>query len=88
MPSFELFEKQSTEYKEKILPRNVINRIAVEAGTSFGWYKYTGLNGEVIAIDDFGASGKAEELFIKFGFTTKNIIKRSIEIVNNNKKVK
>ena len=88
MPSFELFEKQSTEYKEKILPRNVINRIAVEAGTSFGWYKYIGLNGEVIAIDDFGASGKAEELFIKFGFTTKNIIKRSIEIVNSNKKVK
>ena len=74
MPSFELFESQSLEYKESVLPNKVRTRIAVEAATSFGWHKYVGLDGAVISIDHFGASGKAEVLFKEFGFTVNNVI--------------
>jgi len=74
MPSLELFEAQSKEYKESILPNKVRTRVAVEAATSFGWHKYVGLDGVVISIDHFGASGKAEVLFEEFGFTVKNVV--------------
>lgn len=74
MPSFELFEAQSKEYKESVLPNKVRTRVAVEAATSFGWHKYVGLDGSVISIDHFGASGKAEVLFEEFGFTVKNVV--------------
>jgi len=74
MPSFELFEAQSAQYKESVLPNNVRKRVAVEAATSFGWHKYVGLDGAVISIDSFGASGKAEVLFEEFGFTVKNVV--------------
>jgi len=75
MPSFELFEAQSKEYKESVLPNKVRTRVAVEAATSFGWHKYVGLDGAIISIDHFGASGKAEVLFEEFGFTVKNVVK-------------
>ncbi len=68
MPSFALFEKQSQEYKEEILPSDVEKRVAIEAASSFGWHKHTGLKGKIFSIDSFGASGKAEELFVEFGF--------------------
>lgn len=80
MPSFELFEAQSNEYKESVLPRSVRTRIAVEAATSFGWHKYVGLDGDVISIDHFGASGKAEVLFETFGFTVDNVVKKALEL--------
>lgn len=76
MPSFELFEAQSQEYKESVLPRNVRARFAVEAGTSFGWHKYIGLDGDIISIDHFGASGKAEVLFETFGFSVENVVSK------------
>ena len=75
MPSMDLFEMQSEEYKNSILPRNKTKRLAVEALSSFGWHKYVGLDGEVIALDDFGASAPANLLFEKYGFTVDNIIK-------------
>ncbi|MBU3204101.1 transketolase [Clostridium algidicarnis] len=80
VPSFELFEEQSSEYKESIFPRSVRSRIAVEAATSFGWHKYVGLDGDVISIDHFGASGKAEVLFETFGFTVDNVVKKALEL--------
>ncbi|MBU3209508.1 transketolase [Clostridium algidicarnis] len=80
VPSFELFEAQSSEYKESVLPRSVRSRIAVEAATSFGWHKYVGLDGDVISIDHFGASGKAEVLFETFGFTVDNVVKKALEL--------
>ncbi|NDL67632.1 transketolase [Anaerotalea alkaliphila] len=73
MPSMELFEAQTEEYKEKVLPRAVTKRVAVEAGTSFGWHKYTGLDGKIIAIDTFGASAPAKVVYEKFGITTENV---------------
>ncbi|MBC8061610.1 MAG: transketolase [Clostridiaceae bacterium] len=81
MPSFELFDAQSNEYKESILPGKVRARLAVEAATSFGWHKYTGLDGTIISIDHFGASGKAEVLFEKFGFTVEKVVIEAEKII-------
>ncbi len=77
MPSMELFEKQSEEYKNSVLPAEKRRRLAVEAASSQSWYKYVGLDGEVIGMDSFGASAPAELLFEKFGFTAENIVERA-----------
>lgn len=82
MPSFELFDKQSKEYKEKILPTSVRKRIAVEAASSFGWHKYVGLDGDMICMEDFGESGKADMLFEKYGFTVENVLNKVMKILN------
>ena len=82
MPSFELFEAQSKEYKESVLPNAVRTRVAVEAASSFGWHKYVGLDGIVISIDHFGASGKAEVLFKEFGFTVNNVVDTVLGLKN------
>ena len=81
MPSWELFEAQSEEYREQILPGNVRSRLAVEAGTSFGWERYVGLDGEIIAIDHFGASAPAPILFEKFGLMPEQITGRAREML-------
>jgi transketolase len=73
MPSWKLFQSQSNEYQESVLPEMIEARIAVEAGASFGWERWVGRKGKIIAIDEFGVSGKGEEVFAKFGFTTDNI---------------
>lgn len=75
MPSMEIFEMQSEEYKEKILPSSVEKRISVEALSSFGWGKYVGLKGRSLCMDSFGASAPAKELFNHFGFTVENLLK-------------
>lgn len=82
MPSMELFDKQSAEYKESVLPNGVRKRVAVEALSDFGWYKYVGLDGRVIAMEGFGASGPAATLFEYFGFTVDNVVKTVKEVVN------
>lgn len=69
IPSFEVFNAQDKDYKESVLPNGVRKRVAVEALTSFGWYQYVGLDGKIISLDTFGASGNATELFKQFGFT-------------------
>jgi transketolase len=81
MPSWELFEEQSEEYKEKVLPKNVRARLAVEAGSSFGWHKYVGLDGDTITRDDFGASAPADILFKEFGFTVENVVERALKVL-------
>ena len=75
MPSMDVFEKQSDEYKESILPKSVRARVAVEALSYFGWDKYVGLDGTVVAMNSFGASAPANILFEKFGFTVNNVVK-------------
>ncbi len=74
MPSMELFEAQTAEYKENILPKKVRARVAVEAAIDFGWGKYVGLDGAYVTMKGFGASAPAGELFKKFGFTTENVV--------------
>ena len=75
MPSMDVFEEQSDEYKESILPKSVRARVAVEALSSFGWDKYVGLDGAIVAMNSFGASAPANILFEKFGFTVNNVVK-------------
>lgn len=75
MPSMELFDSQSDDYKESVLPKSVRKRVAVEALTSFGWDRYVGLDGKTVTIDKFGASAPAKVLFEKFGFTVENVVK-------------
>ncbi|HTB31962.1 MAG TPA: transketolase, partial [Bacteroidia bacterium] len=84
MPSWELFEKQPKEYRDKVLPKNIV-KLAVEAGISQGWSRYVGDNGEVISIDTFGASAPGDVLMEKFGFTVENVCKRAIALVKKNK---
>ena len=75
MPCMDLFEEQSAEYKEAILPKNVRARVAVEALIDYGWGKYVGLDGAIVSMTGFGASAPAATLFEKFGFTTENVVK-------------
>lgn len=81
MPSFEIFERQDEEYKESVIPSKVRKRLAVEAGTSFGWHKYVGLDGDVVSIDHFGASAPAGTLFENFGFTVQNVIDKALKVL-------
>ena len=81
MPSWDLFEKQSAEYRAQVLPADCKKRLAVEAGCSMGWTKYVGCKGGVMCIDHFGASAPAKVLAEKFGFTTANVIKLSKELL-------
>ena len=74
IPSTDVFEVQSAEYKESVLPASVSKRVAIEAGIADYWYKYVGLNGKVIGMTTFGESAPAEELFEMFGFTVKNVV--------------
>lgn len=81
MPCTELFEEQSAEYKESVLPSSITARVAVEAGTSFGWHKYVGLKGDTVTIDHFGASAPANILFKEFGFTVENVVAKALAVV-------
>lgn len=73
MPCTSLFDRQDQAYQESVLPKGV-RRVAVEAGVTDYWYKYVGLEGEIIGIDTFGESAPAEELFKYFGFTVENVV--------------
>lgn len=75
IPSMDLYEAQSEEYKESVMPKSVRARVAVEAGADFGWGKYVGLDGATVTMKGFGASAPANVLFKKFGFTTENVVK-------------
>lgn len=82
MPSTDIFDLQEKNYKEIVLPKEITNRIAIEAGSSDYWYKYVGLNGHVIGMKTFGKSGSGEELFNFFNFTVDNIINTVKSILN------
>ena len=74
LPSFDLFEAQSSEYKESVLPKAVKKRVAIEAASPFGWERYTGCHGKVIAIDHFGASAPGDKVLAEFGFSVENVV--------------
>lgn len=77
MPSMELYDMQPQEYKDSVLPATCTNRLVVEAGTSFGWHKYTGFHGQFVTVDTFGASAPAGQLFKEFGFTGEAIAEKA-----------
>ena len=76
MPSLELFDAQDSSYRESVLPKHLTKRLAVEAGATQSWYKYVGLDGDVLGIDKFGASAPANKVFEEYGFTTENVVER------------
>ncbi len=86
MPSWELFEQQTEEYKEFVLPSSVKARVIIEAGVSFGWAKYAGPFGQVIGLDRFGASAPYEDIFDHLGFTADNVTLRALEAIDKSKK--
>jgi len=75
LPSTNVFEAQSQEYRDSVLPPSVTRRVAVEAGVTDAWYKYVGFGGKVLGLDRFGESAPAGELFKEFGFTVDNVVK-------------
>ncbi len=85
MPCQELFNAQSAEYKESILPNKVRARVAIEALSGFGWEKYTGLDGAVICMPGFGASGPASQLFEHFDFTPEHVVEVTRKVIAANK---
>ncbi len=82
MPSWELFEKQSLDYKEQVLPLAIKKRISVEAASTFGWEKYVGLEGISIGMKTFGASAPGNVLMEEFEFNVKNIVSTSLKLLN------
>ncbi|SFW50786.1 transketolase [Selenomonas ruminantium] len=85
MPCMDLFEQQSADYKESILPKKVRARVAVEALSDFGWGKYVGLDGATVSMEGFGASAPAAVLFEKFGFTVDHVAEVVRKVVSDNK---
>ena len=85
MPCMDLFEQQSAEYKESVLPKKVRARVAVEALSDFGWGKYVGLDGATVSMEGFGASAPGPLLFKKFGFTVEHVSDVVRQVVAANK---
>lgn len=81
MPSWEIFELQPEAYKNQVIPNDIRARVAIEAATSMGWHKYTGIDGAIISLDTFGGSAPGEQLFEKFGFTVENVVQKSRELI-------
>jgi transketolase len=82
MPSTDVFDAQSAEYKQQVLPIEVGNRIAIEAAIADYWYKYVGLEGRVIGMTTFGESAPAGELFKEFGFSVENVLEVAAELLD------
>ena len=77
MPSWELFREQTDEYRASVLPPDVPQRLAVEAGATQGWLEWIGERGDVLGVDRFGASAPSAEMFEQYGFTVDNVVKRA-----------
>jgi len=82
MPSWELFDDQPQDYKDKVLPENVRSRVAIEAGATQGWHKYVGMHGKVIGLDHFGASAPINDLFTNFGITSESLVLAVQSLIN------
>ena len=81
MPSTDMFDAQTAEYREQVLPAAVTKRLAIEAGISDYWYKYVGLDGGIVGMSSFGESAPADELFVHFGFTLENVVEAASNLL-------
>ena len=81
MPCTDIFDAQSADYREQVLPAGVSARVVIEAGVSEGWWRYAGMNGRIIGLDRFGELAPAGELFEHFGFSTENVVKVAKELL-------
>jgi transketolase len=83
MPCTDLFDSQSDDYKESVLPAAATKRVAIEAGVTEGWWRYVGSKGRVVGMDCFGASAPAEQLFEHFGFSVSNVVSVANDVLSN-----
>jgi transketolase len=81
MPSWELFEAQSRDYRDSVLPPSVGARLAIEAGVPLGWHRYVGDDGDVIGIERYGASAPGPILMREFGFSVENVCKTALDLL-------
>jgi transketolase len=86
MPSWELFEEQTQAYRDSVLPPDIRTRLVVEAGVSQGWDRYFGDEGDMLCVDDFGASAPGEIVMEKYGFTVDNVCEQAMALIKENKK--
>jgi len=86
MPSWELFERQTQEYREQVLPSHITARVAIEQASTLGWERYVGTTGTIIGMNTFGASAPLKELQKKFGFTPDRVVAAAKEQIEKNKK--
>jgi transketolase len=82
MPSWELFERQSAAYRESVLPAAVMARVSVEAASPFGWERYVGPQGAIVAVREFGASAPGPVVMAKFGFTVEHVVATAREVLD------
>lgn len=87
LPSVDVFEQQAADYKERVLPKTVRARVAIEAASGFGWERYVGLDGMTVTMPGFGASAPAKVLFEKYGFTVDNIVQTAKRVLEQIKKI-
>ena len=80
MPSWKLYDQQSTDYHSHILPPDV-PKVAIEAGVTLGWSKYVGSQGDVIGLNRFGASGKGDIIYAELGFNVDNVVNRVMRLL-------
>jgi transketolase len=81
MPSMELFEKQDAAYRDSVLPPTLRHRLAIEAGAPMSWYRWVGLEGDVLGMTTFGASGPSQDVLKHFGFTVENVVERALKLL-------
>lgn len=81
VPSFDLFDRQSREYQESVLPDSCRKRVSLEMTSSFGWHKYVGLDGRCISVEKFGASAPAAKVIDEYGFNVENVVRTILEIL-------
>lgn len=81
MPSWNLFDQQDEAYKETVLPKSITKRLAIEMGSSLGWHKYTGTEGDVLGIDTFGASAPGDTVIEQYGFTVENVVNKVKKLI-------
>ena len=81
MPSEDIFEKQDQAYRDSVLPPNIRRRLAIEAGAPMSWYRWVGLDGDMIGMTTFGASGQSDDVMKHFGFTVENVVERALKLL-------
>jgi len=81
LPSWELFAEQPQQYRDMVLPPTVTRRLAIEAGSPFGWERFIGCNGAVLGVGRFGASAPGEVVQREYGFTVVNVCRRALQLL-------
>jgi transketolase len=81
MPSENIFEQQGQAYRDSVLPPNIRRRLAVEAGAPMSWYRWVGLDGDIVGMTTYGASGKSDDVMKHFGFTVENVVEHAMKLL-------